>query len=274
MMRIGLDLRNVTSLTKLKRGAFNEVAQAIVERAANEVYSEIHRQANHNLKSTRQIYKRNINRPEMGRARATITLTGMLPNMIERGAQPFDMKLGFSRSKKVKHKADGGWYLTIPFRYATAGSLGESEAFAGVMPPEVTRMARQLKATITLPFLGVVQKGRGMSASSLKATKHGVLGSRDEIPESAGGNLTSAQRAGGQHKSPQFAGLTRQKQWYQLVSQGSYVTFRRVSDKSAQNSWIHRGIKAYNLMEKAVENVDFNTVGADIIDSRLSSMGI
>ena len=46
------------------------------------------------LHQTRQVYKRNINKPVFGRLKGSITLTGTLPNMIEQGADPFDMKEG------------------------------------------------------------------------------------------------------------------------------------------------------------------------------------
>ena len=274
MITIGLDLSQVTALSNVRRGQFNRIAQQIVEEATHSVHDQIHREANRSLKSTRQIYKRNINRPEIGRLRGSITLTGQLPNMIEQGASPFDMKDGFRKSRKAKRKKDGGWYLTIPFRHASAGAIGESQAFSSVMPREVYRAARQLKSTITAPFIGKIRTGNVMQPHTLKRVGHGVLGKREAIPQSAGGDLTGSQRAAYTHRAPKYAGLTRQKKFYQLFSQGSYVTFRRVSDRSPDNSWIHKGIKKYNLMGKAAESVDYKAIMIKVTRRELQAMGL
>lgn len=267
-----MDISQVTSISKLSRKGFMDVAQQTAEAMTNAVYSQIHKEANSSLNSTRQIYKRNIGQPEMGRLKGTITLTGQLPNMLEQGASAFDMKRGFSRSRKVKRRKKGGWYLTIPFRFASAGAIGESAAFSGgVMPPEIYDIAKDLKASITVPFLGTVRQGDRISIDELKATKFGVLGVR---PTVSSNELSSAQRAAYTHKTPKFAGMGRSKAFYQLTSQGKYQSFRRVSDRSAVNSWIHKGLQARNLFEKGLQNADLGDVVARTIDGYLTSQGL
>ena len=263
MIRIGLDLSDISDVAP-RRGEFNRIAQMIVERAANEVYNEIHRQANDNLNSTRQTYKRNINRPEIGRLKASITLTGQLPNMIEQGASAFDMKDGFSRSRKAKRTRGGGWHLTIPFRYASAGAVGENEAFAGVLPAEVYGLAKGLKGKTTREG---GKKGGRLDMNQLGAVGHGVIGKRKGI---SGSGLSESQEAEYTHKAPKFLGLQRNQKTYQAATSSSYVTFRRVSSNSDVNSWIHRGLKAADLMPKAVKNVNFNDIIGKVMARELA----
>jgi ABC-type oligopeptide transport system substrate-binding subunit len=44
-----------------------------------------------------------------------------------------------------------------------------------------------------------------------------------------------------------------------------YCTFRRISDKSDDNSWIHKGFSAHKFMEKALQNIE-NKLGG-IVES-------
>lgn len=276
-MRFLLDISNVTSLANLDRKRFMAAAQQTAEAMTFAVYNQIRKEANKSLKSTRQIYKRNINSPVMGRLSGTITLTGKLPNMLEQGASAFDMKEGFSRSQKVKKKKGGGWYLTIPFRYAGAGAIGESSAFSGgIMPPEIKSMLKDLKTSVTVPFLGTVRQGGRISVQQLAATKFGVLGSRNEIK---GSGLSSAQSKKYDHKSPIFAGAVKSKAFYQRAAQTKVNTFRRVSGggskgNSAPNSWIHRGLDARDLFPKGLENANLGAVATRAISDYLSSEGL
>jgi len=268
-MNVGIDISGIQELVgSISRNQFKELSQKIVEGTTYEVHRNIHLLASKNLRQTRQAYKRNINNPVFGRMKGSITLTGTLPNMIEKGASPFDMKEGFARSKKIKKTKSGGWYLTIPFRHASSGSLGDSEVFSGVMPKDIHDFAKKMKATITVPFIGVVRKGDSITAKDLAGSKHGVLGSRDAIK-----GMGSKGKAY-QHKSPIYAGLGRSKKFYQVFSQGSYSTFRRVGSGSAQNSWIHKGMKKRNFFGKAVNDAKLDYVVALVADNYMEQAGI
>jgi len=54
------------------------------------------------------------------------------------------------------------------------------------------------------------------------------------------------------------------------ANQNTYMTFRRVSDKSDENSWIHKGFEAHNFMEKALEESQVDKVFAECRDEFLS----
>lgn len=141
-----------------------------------------------------------------------IQLDGKLPNMIERGFQPFDMKVGFSKSGRVTKTKGGGWYLTIPFRHSTPKSNG---SFGAPMPKSVYNVAKKLAPN---------------GKMSVK-----------------GGNRTSW--TGYTHKNNIYDGLQRIVKSYQNSNQSQYYTFRRVSNKSDSRSWWHPGYTGARIAE-------------------------
>lgn len=273
-MRYLIDLSEVTDIARLSRNDFDAITQNGIRDVMNAIYNQIHVEANKALKSTRSVYKANINRPEIGRLEGSITLTGQIPNMIEQGVSAFDMKTGFAKSKKAKFTKDGHWYFTVPFRLATSGAIGESEAFSGSIPAEVERAVKKLTPSQSQPFAGIVKSGKSLDMGRLKAIKHGVFAQVSTRPQITGSGLSPAQEAAYTHKAPKLAGLTRQQSFYGLVNQGKYMTFRRVSDRSDPNAFIHPGIKAYDLMPKSVDKVDIGAVMSDSIDRQLNQYGI
>lgn len=209
-----------------------------------------------------------------GLFKGAIVLTGRLNNMLENGVGAFDMKKGFQGNPngKLKTTKDGGWYLTIPFRMASAGALGESEAFSSVLPDEVYQIAKTLKGTSarqTEP-----EKGKVFSGTSLKSSD---LPSKYQIPKSrAGVSNIETQKTFDEyvHKTSIYVGLVRNEKTYEKATQGSYVTFRRVSSKSDPSSWINRGIVAYNLADKAIKNLDIVSTTEMSIQSSLNNLKI
>jgi len=261
MLPYTIDLSQVVSALRLDRNQFDEIGQAAVEAALAFTYEQINLEAMKGLRSSRQTYIRNINKPVVGRLQGSITLTGQLPNMIEQGTAPFDMKLGFSKSSKIKRTKKGGWYLTIPFRWATPGTVGESSAFTGTMPKAIHELAKGLLPTRTA-FGMAIQRGQGLSKEQVTVAGFGQLGYRSAV---VGGNLTAAQRKGYRHKSPLTQGIIKQVKLYERTKQARYNSFRRVSSKSAQNAWIHTGITARNFMPKALKNPQLGIVVKKIV---------
>lgn len=221
--------------------------------------------AANSLKSSRKIYQNSIVIGDKGPFIGVVMLTNILPNMIENGAAPFDMKAGFSRGTKVKFKPQGGWYLTIPQRFAVPTALGESEVFSGVLPAAIYS----------------IMKNRGSSQSNLGGkVKGGNPLSLDEIPtefqapKSRPQIITKSRTYEEyQHKHSIYEGLTRAQKTYESSTSGQYITFRRASDKSDSNAWIHSGIAAKNLAEKALGamNIEFEIDKA--ADTYLANIG-
>ena len=62
---------------------------------------------------------------------------------------------------------------------------------------------------------------------------------------------------GVQHKAPIYQGIQKRG--------NSYMNFRVVSQKSDPNSWIHPGLKAENLLDKAIEMTNFNSIVQNLL---------
>lgn len=148
----------------------------------------------------------------------SIGLNGTLANMIESGFGSFDEKIGFAKSSRKHASKNGGWYLTIPFRHGIPNTTSYNP-----MPNNIYAKAKKLKS------------GQSLSIQ--------------------GGQKTSW--TGYQHKNNIYDGLKRVVKSYNSASQSQYMTFRRVSDKSAPSSWQHpgyKGVKIANQIEPLVMN--------------------
>ena len=175
-----------------------------------------------------------------------------LPLMIEEGASPFDEKLGFEKSSKAHKKKNGGWYLTIPFRHATPTAVAESEIFNSILPKDVYDVVRSSPKPLRVNDLPPEQR---------------VLGRRKEIKVPG---LVVPEYI---HKSPKYEGLVRINiQSTQTEKRGGYFTFRRVSDKSDENSWWNSGIVPKKLMDRALEQVDIPKVTDIVVDKFLQEL--
>ena len=160
---------------------------------------------------------------------------GVVAMMLERGASPFDMKDGFSKSSKKKTKEGGGWYLTIPFRHATSQAIGES--MSGKLPNRVQQIAKKV----------------GNVKVTDLPTQYQQKGVRREIRQ---GSIIIPEYV---HKNPIYEGLTRKDiSSTEKEKRGGYMTFRRVSDKTIEKepwAWYHPGFQAKDFMGKAMDNL-------------------
>lgn len=216
-------------------------------------------QASNVLGGTRAQYQRGIYVEKIDYKSAIIGLTGWLPNAIEQGIGAFDMKVGFSRSSKrvtvMRKDKDGneseGWYLTIPFRHGSSGIIGESQAFSGVMPDDVHKVAKGLDSN------------EHIKRAMLPPGYAENLGSRPRIVTEEKVWETY------HHKHSIYEGIQRSDKPHHA----SYVSFRRVSDNSDENSWIHKGLQARNFFDKAVKNSNIPRLIERERDKFLDSLG-
>lgn len=208
--------------------------------------------AKRELHATMPEYVQNIIKVDKGRFQKQITLTGILPNMLEQGASPFDIKEGFRRSPKVRFSVPvygkngnllvkgGDWYLTIPFRIGVPGTLGQA-GFTGQLPQEVYDIIRK-------------QGGR-LKVQDIPAPYDQRL-TREAIPASKNNPYYAPYT----HKNSIYEGLTKRTAQYAKTRQNTYGTFRRAGANSDPLSWIHKGFKPYNLAQKAVDHTDVETI--------------
>lgn len=214
------------------------------------------KKAGEELKQTRQEYQRAIYIEKPTDDSIVIGLSGWMPNAVEKGLEPFDMKEGFSRSWKRKpaYRKNGstGWYMTIPFRHGTPGIVGESAIFSSVMPSGVYKIA---KTTLQA------------QDSSLKVTdlpaEFQIKGIRKEVIN----NISKQIFPEYQHKNSIYEGMQKSS----MEGHSQYVTFRRVSDKSDPNSWIHSGIVAHNLMGKTLDSFPIERIISQVKEDFLKN---
>lgn len=172
--------------------------------------------------------------------------------MIEDGSPPFDEKEGFEKSLKKKQTKNGGWYLTIPFRHATPSAVAESGIFSSIMTPDIYRLAKEAS---------------GPLKRSQLPDQHRLPGVRKEI------NRMGINAPEYKHKSPKYEGLVRVEVGSTPdKKRGQYMTFRRVSNNSDENSWWHTGFEAKKLMDKAIDGEQISIVADKIIDTYLNSI--
>lgn len=213
----------------------NDVIDFVVKETTALYADHWRHQAQIELHSTRDRYIANLNVLDEGRMKGAVVLDytrDKLVRMIEEGASAFDMKAGFSKSQHVSFKEDGGWYLTIPFRIGTPSAIGEAGGIGTIMSEETYKSAKQLGSKESL------KTEQLSSIEQLLQTRSGV----SSIPESK-----TFQEY--KHKGAILAGMVKIND--PVTKQNTYMTFRRVSDNSDQDSWVYRGLIGYGLAEKA-----------------------
>lgn len=254
------------SSQNLSREDTDRLLTAIVRHATNRIYENWWTIAGNGLTKSRDIYQRSLIVADRGRFEGAVVLLGSLPNMIEEGVGAFDMKVGFSQSPKVKFTKSGGWYLTVPFRIGTPGTIGTN--FASVMPQEIYDVAKDLSATTSQPGVGVVYGDRlGMKDIPAKYATPNIRGAFSDLTNRIANRFGEYEA-----KSSIYKGMIREEKTYQGATQSQYMTFRRVSFKSNPNSWIHTGIAPHKFAEQAEMATDLDRETEVIINSFLNSL--
>ena len=252
---INIDISDFVKQWQLTAQESDMFVYSVLDELGSRFAEQWKAQAGKVLKQTKQQYQRAIyiEKPDLNSL--VVGLAGWLPNAVEQGLQPFDMKPGFKNSDKRHFKKDGGWYVTVPFRFANPEALGESTIFASAMPGKVYEIA---KTTL---------KNR---QATLKATQlpdeFRIKGVRPEVINADTRQVFAAY----QHKSPIYEGMKNMG----APGHSQYMTFRRVSDLSDPMAWIHTGIKPANLMEQTFANFPMANIIAQVKDDFLRNRTI
>jgi hypothetical protein len=266
MNPIVIDLSGLQNQFGLSPKSIDMLTETCVNAVTAAIYANWQAIAKQKLNSTLPEYTQNIIKVDKGRFAKQLVLTGILPNMIEQGASAFDMKEGFKKSGKVKYTIPvynkkgkqvykgGDWYLTIPFRIGTPGTLGQA-GFTGEMPQEIYDIMRKRAS------------GQGLTVREIPSP-YEVPQSRAAI-EATPNNPYYAEYT---HKNSIYEGLTKRSAQYGKTSQNTYGTFRRAGANSDPMSWINKGIKAYNLAEEAVNKTDVDTIVENEVTTYLESV--
>ena len=205
--------------------------------------SEWVRLAQDNLKTSAPEYISGIQPVDMRGNEAVISLVGSLPNKIENGGMPYDMKPGLLGGPHAK-QGKKGRYNIIPFRHGTPGAkkrtIGKQMPTTGYTKSGkeesiVYTAARKLDVSIGGGAAG------GRTAWGGKTGNFGGLGMTSALPVEGG-------RPGAYTwKNSPYESMYKVSTFYKKVWQNQYVTFRVVSDNSDPNSWWHPGFKAMQL---------------------------
>ena len=266
MKPIIIDLSGLQTQFGLAADEIDLLTETCVNAVTAAVYANWEALAKQRLNSTLPDYLQHLIKVDKGRFAKQIVLTGVLPNMIEQGASAFDMKEGFKKSQKVKYTIPvynkkgkqvykgGDWYLTIPFRIGTPGTLGQA-GFTGQMPQEIYDIMRKRAS------------GKGLTSPEIPEP-YDVPQSRQAILDEQGSLLYDAYT----HRNSIYEGLTKRTAQYGKTSQNTYGTFRRAGENSDPLSWINKGIKPYNLAEEAIEKTDVDTIVENEVTTYLESV--
>ncbi len=250
---IDIDTRDLSSQFDLDREDVNMLLEYTVKQVTAEFAYLWGREAKQSLKSTRNEYINAIQIDTRGRFTGVAYLNpaAWLPNALEVGASAYDMKQGLLSSPKAKMGKNGP-YITIPFRFAGSGAIGESSVFSGIAPPEIERAVS--KST---------SRG-GLSLSEIP-TKYHIPKTR-ELQRGALESVAFDKRMNIQTKSI-YEGLKKS------IS-GGYINFRRVSLRSAPDSFQHPGFEARDFAYKALPKLDMEGLLTSSIDGFLTKLGL
>ena len=261
MIDLNIDTSSLSAEFQLSQNDVDGLLQYVVEEVSAQFAAKWDNEAKTTLKQAKDEYRRSIQVVKRGRFTSIVYLNpaSWLPNAIEMGFNAFDMKTGFMKSSKVKYSSNGQPYLTIPFRFATPGSLGESSAFSGVMPVQIQTAVRQNETANPNQ-----QSRSGLPLSNIPT--------KFQIPKS----ITLRR----QMKSGNFANINKDTPMtsiYQGLKRNSdgagYVMFRRVSLNTDADRWQHPGFQAKDLAQKALNRLDVPRIVDITTDNYLSQLG-
>lgn len=250
----------------MQPGAFEILGQRLQYEMLSDVANQAHAKwemlAKKGLHTTRRDYLAGLQEVNIRQGVATISLVGLLPNLLEHGMDATDMHdtlLGpnvpsVPIGKRGKHpKKDGsGYYRAIPFRHATPGTTGAvgtpmGAAFAQhdfTKAPGVWAQGMRMGSS--------QEMGQNIydSAKKLKATK-GMPGGKATY----GGRLAAgyAPKLKEHHATDIYAGMIKSQKKYVKATQSQYTTFRTISTGSP--GWMRPATAALNYAEQVKQSI-------------------
>lgn len=243
-------------------GSPRAIAARLVAELCIAAHEEWTRLAQTELKSTSSAYAAGLQEPEIGDERGSITLDGMLPNLVEQGQPAYDLRAALCWNPDAKNRKpileNGftvGWYNTVPFRHGVPGTTGrefpEMLSAYGPSGPQSLAAAhtefsvsdRRKKARA---MYNVVKSLRSSTGQIAGGTRWG-----DRLSESKLAQL-GIRKLRDHHTTSIYTGMVKQQAGYGSDIQSQYTTFRRISTRM-KSGWMHPGIQARLLHLKVAE---------------------
>lgn len=259
MIPIEIGTKELSAEFSLTQEDVDDLKQFTVETVTSAFAKHWDDVASISLGSTRDQYRRAIQVDSRGRfvGVAYLNPTSWIANAVEMGQPAFDMKPGFLNSPNAK-MGKSGLYITIPFRFATPDAIGESGVFAGVMPSDIHQ--------------AIQKREKATPLGESTALQMGDIGSQYHIPKSNA--YRNQLKAIGFDKMKQGTEVTSIYAGLKRNALGSgYVNFRRVSVNSPAEAFLHPGIEAKALADKAMQRLDIPHEVDMAIDNFLANMG-
>ncbi len=252
MVTIQIDPSSIVDRFNLSQDDINDLLDYTIKEVTARFAHELQNEAFRTLKSGRAEYIQNINVVDEGFAAGSVVITGYLPNAIEQGLAPYDMKPGFLNGPNAKDGINGK-YNTIPFSFGTPGAKEENFT-GGIMPQEVYDVAKDKK----------IISGTNHSVGITK----GELPLKFQEPQVKTIQLPKSKSfIEYQHKSSIYEGIRKEKD--HVTGQNRYQSFRRVSEKSDPNSWWHPGFEKADLVGKTLAEFNVPNEIGKILDKLL-----
>jgi len=254
LINIDIDTADLSAEFNLSQEDVEGLMQYTIETVTSEFALMWDQEAAQSLMKSRDQYRNALQVDSRGRFTGVVYLNPAvwIANAIELGAEPFDMKPGMLSSPKAKTGADGSKYMSIPFRFGTPGALAESSVFAGVMPSDIHSSVLKSEKAGTPLQMGSIASKHHMPKSHAYRNQLKAIGF-DKMKK-------------GTKTTSKYAGLQRN-------ARGSgYVNFRRVSEKSDPEAFLHPGVQARHLGDKAYSRLDIPSSVDEAIDNFLANM--
>ena len=246
MLPVSIDISDTINEFSLTREQANQLSKYILDSVVDSFVRAWEEDVDNTLHQTRAEYKKGIFQENPDEHTIVVGLTprqSSLSMMLEEGATQFDIKEGMAKSPNRHLKKNGGWFMSVPFRFATSDAVAESMSFSNQMPKPIEKLVRTTGGPLTI----------------------------EQIPSSfnkIGQNITS----GYTHKFNIYEGLHREEIGSGTEKRGGYMNFRRISDKSDKDAWVHPGFEAHKFMEKSMNDLDVGNVVDHAIDEFLGNM--
>jgi len=260
MIPVIVDISQIAEEFYLTKEEMNSFSTFVIEVIASKFAKQWSEEAKQNLHQSRNEYIRAIYTESVSENTKVVGIAGFLPNAVESGIGAFDQKPWFEKSSKVHLKKGGGWYMTIPFRFATPGTVGDSEVFSGTLPDEIHDILKNKAKAGDTSGLKLGELPDQYKIPNVRGSVTGVIDSSKSLKSKVFDAYT--------HKSPIHEGIAKSS----MEFNSQYTSFRRVSDMSDPDSWIHTGIAAHNLAEAALSKLDIETITDRAIDNFLKTI--
>lgn len=254
---IEIDLSEL-ALDQIISALSEEMVVQVLDDVAASCRAKWIRLAQTELGSSRQTYIQGIQEVEAtGPMERTIALLGWLPNAIENGLAPFDMRqtlLGAGSS--IRREGKNGFYARVPFRHGTPGSSGLAGLPMGEAYGQRGAASRAVGGghgpAAAMSNEGAAAFGKAIysAAKQLRAKRAGKSAGRLHAP---------APLLKGHHQTSIYHGMSKVRKPYanprtqRTTVQSQYVTFRTISNASGVG-WIHPGIEPRRLSEKVADH--------------------